>query len=439
MTQDMALAQWQRDLSSVRLKKEKMSPSPDVLIVGAGLAGLCCARELQAKGVSFQILEASDGIGGRVRTDEVDGFLLDRGFQVLLTAYPEAKRFLDFSRLELKSFLPGVVSWYGGRMNKLVDPWRTPRAWKEALQSEFGTLADKLRIVRLRSRLRRISIEDIFRRPERSTKEALAAEGFSSEMIHHFFRPLLGGILLDGELKSSSRMFEFVLKMMSEGDSSLPARGMGAIPAQLAEKFPDDAVRLNTRVEALHENELTLEGGETLRARATVIAADGPSAAHLVGEVEPASRSVTCFYFAADEAPVEEPILVLNGDGAGPINNFAVISRVAPTYAPAGKQLVSVSVLGIHQLTDAQLGGFIIAQMKNLFGKAASGWQLLRSYRITHAQPQQYPGALEPPQRPVRIRPGIYTCGDHRDNASINGAMASGRRAAEAVLSDLQR
>ena len=416
-----------------------MSSSPDVFIVGAGLAGLCCARELHAHDVSFRILEASDGIGGRVRTDEVDGFLLDRGFQVLLTAYPEAKRALDYSRLELKPFLPGVLSWYAGRMNKLVDPWRMPGAWKEALQSEFGTLADKLRIARLRSRVRRTSIEDIFRRPERSTKDALVAEGFSSEMIHHFFRPFLGGILLDAELKSSSRMFEFVFKMMSEGDASLPARGMGAIPAQLAEKFPGDAIQLNSRLEALHENELTLAGGETLRARATVIAADGPAAAHLVGEVEPASRSVTCFYFAADEAPVVEPILVLNGDGAGPINNFAVVSRIAPAYAPTGKHLISVSVLGIHQLTDAQLGGFIIAQMKNLFGKAASAWQFLKSYRITHAQPQQYPGALEPPQRPVRIRPGVYTCGDHRDNASINGAMASGRRAAEAVLSDLQR
>lgn len=416
-----------------------MSTSPDVLIVGAGLAGLCCARELQAKGVSFQILEASDGIGGRVRTDAHDGFLLDRGFQVLLTAYPEAKRCLDYPRLELNAFIPGALSWYAGRMNKLVDPWRTPGGWKVAWQSEFGTLADKLRIARLRSRVRRNSIEGIFQRPERSTKEALQAEDFSSEMIHHFFRPFLGGILLDGELKSSSRMFEFVFKMLSEGDTVLPARGMGAIPAQLAEKFPGDAVRLNTRVEALHENELTLQGGETFRARATVIAAEGPSAAHLIGEVEPASRSVTCFYFSADEPPVEEPLLVLNGDGAGPINNFAVVSRVAPACAPAGKHLVSVTVLGIHQLTDEQLGGFIIAQMKNMFGKAASSWQFLRSYRIVHAQPQQHPGALEPPQRPVRIRPGVYACGDHRDNASINGAMVSGRRAAEAVLSDLQR
>jgi len=158
-----------------------------------------------------------------------------------------------------------------------------------------------------------------------------------------------------------------------------------------------------------------------------------------VGEAEPSSRSVTCFYYAADEPPVRERMLVLNGDGAGPVNNFAVISQVAPSYAPAGKHLISVSVMGIQQLTDAQLGGFIIAQMKSWFGPAARSWRFLKSYRIPHAQPQQYPGALEPPQRAVRVRPGVYVAGDHRDNASINGAMLSGRRAAEAVLADFAR
>jgi len=416
-----------------------MSSSPDVLIIGGGLAGLCCARGLQEKGVSFQILEASDGIGGRVRTDEVDGYLLDRGFQVLLAAYPEAKRQLDYARLGLKSFTPGAFSWYAGRLNKLIDPWRTPGSWWEAWQSEFCSLRDKLRMARLRSRLLHILVEEIFRKPDRSTKAALEAARFSKELMHHFFRPFVGGILLDGELRSSSRMFEFVFKMLAEGDMVLPARGMGAIPAQLAENFPDNTVRLNTMAEALHENEVKVAGGETLRARAIVVAAEGPSAAHLVGEVEPASRSVTCFYYAADECPVPYPMLVLNGDGAGPVNNFAVLSQVAPTYAPAGKHLISTTVLGIQKLTEVQLGGFILAQMKNWFGKAASSWQYLRHYRIAHAQPQQFPGALEPPERPVRIRPGIYVCGDHRDNASINGAMASGRRAAEAVLADLSR
>ncbi len=416
-----------------------MSSSPDVLIIGAGLAGLCCARRLHESGVSFQLVEASDGTGGRVRTDEFDGFLLDRGFQVVLTAYPEARRVLDYPALELKSFSPGAFSWFAGCMNKLVDPWRMPGKWREAMRSDFGTLGDKLRIARLRRRLKRTSLEEIFRRPDRSTKDALQSEGFSSEMIHRFFRPLFGGILLDGELKSSSRMFEFIFKMLAEGNTSVPARGMGAIPAQIASKLPSDAIRLNTRVESLHENEITLPGGETLRARAIVVAADGPSAAHLVGEAEPASRSVTCFYYAAEETPVPWPMLVLNGDGAGPVNNFAVMSEVAPSYAPVAKHLVSVTVLGMQELTEAQLGGFIIAQMKNWFGNVARSWRYLKSYRILHAQPQQYPGALEPPVRPVRVRPGIYLCGDHRDTASIHGAMLSGRRAAEAVLADLSR
>jgi phytoene dehydrogenase-like protein len=416
-----------------------MSTSPDVLIIGAGLAGLACGRHLADAGVSFQVIESSDGIGGRVRTDEFEGFLLDRGFQVLLTAYPEAQRTLDYHALELKKFAPGAFSWFAGRMNKLVDPWRTPGGWSEALRSDFGGFLDKLRILRLRSRLRGNSIEQIFQRPERSTKDALSSGGFSEEFIHRFFRPFFGGILLDGELKSSSRMFEFVFKMLSEGDTVVPARGMGAIAAQLASHLPENAVRLNTQAESLHENEVTLTGGETLRARAIVVAADGPAAAHLVGEAEPASRSVSCFYFSTDEPPIPHPMLVLNGDGAGPVNNFVVMSQVAPSYAPPGKSLVSVTVLGTQKLTDQQLGGFIIAQMKNWFGPIASSWRYLKSYRIPHAQPQQYPGALEPPQRPVRIRPGIYLCGDHRDNASIHGAMMSGRRAAEAVLADLAR
>ena len=416
-----------------------MATSPDVLIIGAGLAGLSCARHLADSGTSFQIIEAADGIGGRVRTDRHDGFLLDRGFQVLLTAYPEAQRTLDYHALDLKKFTPGSFCWYAGRMNKLIDPWRTPGGWGDAFKSDFGSLMDKLRILRLRSRLRRSSIEHIFERPESSTRDALKTAGFSEEFVHRFFRPFFGGILLDGELKSSSRMFEFVFKMLSEGDIAVPAAGMGAIPAQIASHLPENSIRLETRAESLHENELTLAGGEPLTARAIVVAADGPSAAHLVGEAEPASRSVTCFYYSADEPPAPEPMLFLNGDGAGPVNNFSVISQVAPSYAPAGKSLISVSVLGTQQLTEQQLGGFIIAQMTNWFGPVARSWQYLRSYRIPHAQPQQFPGALEPSQRPVRIRPGVYLCGDHRDNASIHGAMVSGRRAAEAVLADLSR
>jgi phytoene dehydrogenase-like protein len=414
-----------------------MPTTPDVLIIGAGLAGLSCARHLADAGISSEIIEASDGIGGRVRTDEHQGFLLDRGFQVLLTAYPEAQRTLDYPALQLRKFSSGTFSWFAGRFNKLADPWHAPGSM--ALRSDFCSFWDKLRVLRLRSRLRRSSVAEIFARPEASTREALKSNGFSDQFVHRFFRPLFGGLLLDSELRSSSRMFEFVCKMLSEGDTAVPARGMGAIPAQIASHLPENSIRLNCYAESLHENEITLADGETLSARAIVVAADGPSAAHLVAEAEPASRSVTCFYYAADEAPLPDPVILLNGDGAGPVNNFSVISQIAPTYAPPGKSLISVTVLGTHQLTEQQLGGFIIAQMKNWFGPVARSWRYLKSYRILHAQPQQFPGALEPAERPVRIRPGVYLCGDHRDNASIHGAMVSGRRAADAVLADLSR
>jgi protoporphyrinogen oxidase len=416
-----------------------MSTSPDVLIIGAGLAGLCCARRLAEAGVSFLILEASDGIGGRVRTDEVDGFLLDHGFQHLLTAYPEPRRVLNYAALDLKKFAPGAFSWFAGRMNKISDPWRTSGEWKAALKSDFCTLGDKLRIARLRSRLMHSSIEEIFSQPDRSAKAMLAAYGFSMEFIHHFFRPFVGGMLLDGELKSSSRMLEFILKMMAEGDAAVPARGMGAIPAQLAENLPTYSLRLNTRVESLHENEVRLAGGESLRARTIVIATDGPSAAQLLGEEEPPSRGVTCFYYAADYTPVPYPMIVLNGHGSGPINHLAVMSQVVHSYAPQDKSLISVTVLGTQQLTEAQLGGFIIAQSRNWFRDSARSWRFLRSYRIPQALPQQFPGALEPPERPVNVGRGVYVCGDHRDNATIQGAMVSGRRAAEAVIADLSR
>lgn len=409
---------------------------PDVIVVGAGLAGLACALRLHEAGAGVRVLEASDGVGGRVRTDVVDGFRLDRGFQVLLTAYPECRRVLDYAALDLRPFLPGALVRHAGRFHELSDPWRRPeRAWR-SLTAGVGTLADRLRMARFRGRVRRGSLDELFARPETSAAERLHDEGFSPGMIESFFHPFFGGVLLDRSLSASSRMLEFVFRMMAEGDVALPATGMQAIPEQMAGRLPEGTVRLGARVAEASAREVRLDSGETLAADAVVVATEGPEAARLAGLPAPGSRPATCLYFAAEKAPLDEPILVLDGDGDGPVNNLCVPSRVAPSYAPAGAALVSASVVGgaASDAGDSALEGAVRRQLEGWFGPEVRGWRLLRTCHIRHAQPEQRPGTLEPVERPVRLESGLFVCGDHRDTASIHGAMASGRRTADALL-----
>jgi phytoene dehydrogenase-like protein len=408
----------------------------DVVIVGAGLAGLACALRLHEAGARVRVLEASDGVGGRVRTDVVEGFRLDRGFQVLLTAYPEARRVLDYTALDLRPFLPGALVRRSSHFHELSDPWRRPeRAWR-SLTAGVGSLADRLRMARFRGRVRRGSLADLFRRPETSAAERLHAEGFSAGMIDAFFRPLFGGVLLDRSLSASSRMLEFVFRMMAEGDVALPAAGMGAIPEQMAGRLPEGTVRLGTRVASVTPREVRLDSGETVGGDAVVIATEGPEAARLASLPVPGSRPVTCLYFAAERAPIAEPLLVLDGDGTGPVNNLCFPTQAAPGYGPAGATLVSASVVGgaAGDAAEAALEAAGRKHMAGWFGDEVRGWRHLRTYHIRHAQPEQRPGALEPVERAVRLESGLFVCGDHRDTASLHGAMLSGRRAAEAVL-----
>src|SRR5215210_6304108 len=191
-----------------------------VIVVGAGLAGLACARELVRAGRSVEILEASDGIGGRVRTDTVDGFLLDRGFQVLLTAYPEARGQLNYAALGLRLFYPGALIRYHGRFYRLADPFRRPADALGSLFNPIGSPADKLRILALRRRAAAGSIDRLFERPETSTMQALTRLDFSNAIIERFFQPFLGGIFLGRELSTTSRMLEFVIRMFAEGNAA---------------------------------------------------------------------------------------------------------------------------------------------------------------------------------------------------------------------------
>lgn len=409
---------------------------PQVLIIGAGLAGLCCARRLHQDGIPVRILEASDQVGGRVRTDAVDGFQLDRGFQVLLTAYPEAQRQLDYDALRLCAFLPGALVRSEGRFHRMVDPWRERGTFLAALFSSVGKFSDKWRMLQLRSDVLGKEFEEIFAEPESSALSVLRKRQFSQRMTDAFFRPLFGGAMLDTKLASSGRMFQFIFKMFAEGDAALPAQGMGAIPRQLAASLPAGSIELNCRVHSISGRQVKLTTGDVLDAGAVVLATEAGEAVRLQGGGKQiSSRSVCCMYFACKEPPIQDPVLVLSGSSRGPINNLAVISVVAPTYAPEGEHLVSVTAVGWPSRDDQTLVSMVRGQLKRWYGLVTEEWRLLKIYRIEQALPSIYPleRVLE-----TRISPGFYVCGDHRATPSIQGAMESGRLAAESLLRELK-
>lgn len=406
----------------------------DSIVIGAGLAGLACSIKLQQQGFKVLLLEASDKVGGRVTSDLVDGFILDRGFQVFLSAYPEAARMLDYRNLDLQPFYCGAMIYNEGRFQRLADPFRDPSSLMPMLFSNVAGLGDKLKVAYLRQKVMASSISEIFSQPDTTIAERLKNLGFSSEIIQSFFTPFFGGITLDRSLSGSANMFEFIYKMMAEGQVTLPARGMGAITEQLAGRLKAGTIRLNSKVESLENSGVKLQSGH-LKARSVVIATQAPAAAALLPELKEAdSLPVTCLYFAAPQAPFQEPLLVLNG-GPGLINNLAVLSNTASTYAPVGQSLISVTVLG---KPDENLEEAVKAELKGWYGQEVEKWRHLRSYRIDHAQPRLAPGHKPGIEVYNTANINVYVCGDHTENASINGALVSGRRAAEAVGADLK-
>ncbi|MDX2176767.1 MAG: NAD(P)/FAD-dependent oxidoreductase [Candidatus Sumerlaeia bacterium] len=404
----------------------------DVAIAGAGLAGLCAARALRARGIDCELFEASDDVGGRVRTDRAQGFLFDRGFQVLLTAYPECRSQLDYKALRLGMFHPGAQVAAAGRFWTVADPRRMPLQIFETLRAPIGGFADKLAVLRLVAKANAGGLDALFRRRDTTTLDSLRRLGFSNRMIDRFWRPFLGGIFLGRDLGASSRMMEFVIRMMSQGGTALPAAGMGAIPRQLAQAVPPHALHLREPVAAVDGEGLTLARGERIAARAVIVATDGPAAAALLGakSPDPGSRPATVLYFAAQSPPVEGPWLVLNGERTGPVNNLCVPSEVCPSYAPPGVSLVSAVVLGDWRGTEGELVRDVRAQLVHWYGASAGKWEYLRHYRIRHAQPEQAPGSGVGEPRARMLAPGLFLCGDHAESASIHGAMRSGRRAA---------
>lgn len=445
-----------------------MDESTDVLIVGAGVAGLACAMSCARLGLEWRMVEATDRIGGRVATDALDGYLLDRGFQVFLTAYPEARGTLDMPALGMRNFAPGAALFRGGRWHRIAHPLKRPVSAFGSVMSGAVSVGDAMRLLPAARRAARgpVSAPDASAHgvpvPGESgdplvreatgkvplaptAADALREWGISGELVESFFRPFFGGVFLDRSLASDRRAFEFRLAMFARGETAVPALGMGQIPAQMCGRLDAARIRMGWPVTSLsHSGAMwRVQGtdGRAMSARTVVVATDGEAARALVPSLLPRvwCETATIHYaMPAAGAPAQclEPWLMLDGTGKGPVNHAAAMSAVSPSYAPVGRVLLGASVVDQAALAqdDEALDSSVRAQMATWFpAHAPRTWKLLRVDRIRHALPRQHPGDLA-------LRPGIdrgeglLVCGDHTGDGSINGAMRSGRLAAELAL-----
>ncbi|MFG2149895.1 NAD(P)/FAD-dependent oxidoreductase [[Kitasatospora] papulosa] len=403
---------------------------PDAVVVGAGLAGLACALDLIRAGLRVELLEASDGVGGRMRTDRRDGFLLDHGFQVFNTSYPQVKKRLDLRALRLRPFTPGLVARTSSGRVRLTDPTRRPGDAGALLPGRVLPARDLAALAALTARDVLLPAKRVGRMTDRTAAEALVRAGLSPLAIEDLLRPFLSGVFLEEGLETSARFLHLVWRSMARGTLCLPAHGIGAVPAQLAAGLPEGALRLDSAVTGVTDSGVLLADGGERPGGAVVVATDSATAARLLpGLPVPDGRTVTTYYHAADRSPLTEPTLVVDSGLA--VLNSCVLTEVAPSYAPRGTALVSTSVLG-----SGPPGGerTVRARLAELYDADTSTWETVAAYTVEGALP-----AMRPPwplSRTTRFAPGRYVCGDHRATGSVQGALASGSRAAREVLAD---
>ncbi len=409
-----------------------------VIVVGAGLAGLTCAKVLAERGAEVVVFEASDEVGGRARTDELSGFLLDRGFQVYFTAYPVSKRHLDHEALDLKPFDPGAIIRRGRESSVLSDPVRDPKTLVPSLLSGAATFPDKLRTLRLvaSSVSERAETAGELGGSDSSSLEFLRSYGFSERIIEDFYKPFYGGIFLDRSLSTSARVLRFTLKMLSTGKTAVPARGIGEIPKQLAARLPLDAICTESPVARLLRDGERVVGVETPYGQhegdIVVTATDAPTARKLTGQAAPeGSVGQLCAYYAAEGVRSGKKI-ILNAEDGGFVNNAVQISTVAPLYAPRGQHLLTVVALGGFDLSDEEVYRRGIADVAGWYPEA--DLTPLATYRVPYAQFPQPPGVHEELPENRTGTPGLLLAGDYTEDSSINGSMLSGERAAGEVM-----
>jgi len=408
------------------------------IVVGAGLAGLTCAKVLRERGAEVSVFEASDDIGGRVRTDEKDGFLLDQGFQVYFTSYPVAGKHLDYEALDFRGFDPGAIIRRGPEKSVLSDPLRDPKALLPSLLSDAATFGDKLRTLETvaRTHVVGISAGEGDGGADTSTLDYLKTAGLSGRYIDSFFRPFYGGITLNRELTTSARVLRFTLRMLANGRTVVPALGMGEIPRQLASHLPESTMQLNSPVEnLLREGERVVGvrvAGEEHEADAVVVATDAPAAGALTGEAVPeGSVGEVCLYYETDGLGSGKKILLNAEDGVF-VNNAVEMSNISEKYAPPDRHLLYAVTLTGMELPDEEIYRRGIEDLSRWYPGA--DFRPLALRRIPYGQFTQPPGIHDRlPENRTRT-PGLVLAGEYTEDSSINGSMLSGEKAAGAVM-----
>jgi phytoene dehydrogenase-like protein len=420
-----------------------------IVIIGAGLAGLTCARELVKEGQRVLVLEAAEQVGGRIRTDmHEDGYRLDRGLQVLFTAYPAARRHLNFVDLKQRFFAAGVLLAKHGRLYELADPLATPGGLLPGLRSSLLSPADLLRIVRLSADVARYSVAEIFAgkgQPDgrdESIEAYLRRLGFPEQgFIASFARPFYGGILLDHRLATSARLFRFLCKMQTSGKMVLPAEGMQRVPEMLAATLPPGSLRLRARVSSLQVQDGRVSGvrlatGEVIEAGQVVVATERSAAMQLTGQTLPGkARSSVCLYFGGRERLYTQRKMVLNPAPDAYVNHATLVSNIAPTYAPPHRHLLSATIVDPGSDDDEEIERRARAEIATWFPtQDLQPWQILGIYRLPFSQLAQPPGFFDALPSHTLTTCGLYLAGEYTSASNIQGAMQSGEDVARAVL-----